>query len=255
MGTQGKQVLINNRCGLPGDFDTPEYARYEAVQTRKWESNLGMDPFSYGYNRATPVSAYITPASIVTSLIDITSKNGNFLLDIGPQANGTIVDIEKKNLRDAGRWIKSHGEAIFNTTYWFITPEEGETIRFTQTPDAFYILTLYPPNATLVLDSPVPYVAGDQITIVGGNMSGSVVPSRLLANGSLELTVSDTVRASDEYSWVFKIPFGGVQTMGNATYTGSAPPAQQTTNDAGTWLPNWLGLVPSVLLGLLFWFA
>ncbi|THY27539.1 glycoside hydrolase [Aureobasidium pullulans] len=255
MATQGKQVLINNRCGLPGDFDTPEYARYEAVQTRKWESNLGMDPFSYGYNRATPVSAYITPASIVTSLIDITSKNGNFLLDIGPQANGTIVDIEKKNLRDAGRWIKSHGEAIFNTTYWFITPEEGETIRFTQTADAFYILTLYPPNATLVLDSPVPYVAGDTVIVVGGNMTGSVVPSRLLANGSLELTISDAVRASDEYSWVFKIPFGGVQTMGNATYTGSAPPAQQTTNDAGTWLPNWLGLVPSVLLGLMFWFA
>lgn len=35
---------------LPGDFDTPEYARYDAVQVRKWESNLGMDPFSYGYN-------------------------------------------------------------------------------------------------------------------------------------------------------------------------------------------------------------
>jgi alpha-L-fucosidase len=71
----------------------------------------------------------------------------------------------------------------------------------------------------------------------------------------LELTISDAVKVSDEYSWVFKIPFGGVQTMGNATYTGSAPPAQQTTNDAGTWLPSWLGLVPSVLLGLMFCFA
>ena len=37
---EGKQVLINNRCGTPGDFDTPEYARYDAVQVRKWESNL-----------------------------------------------------------------------------------------------------------------------------------------------------------------------------------------------------------------------
>ena len=42
---QGKQVLLDNRCGVPGDFDTPEYARYGAVQVRKWESNLGMDPF------------------------------------------------------------------------------------------------------------------------------------------------------------------------------------------------------------------
>lgn len=252
MAAQGKQVLINNRCGLPGDFDTPEYARYEAVQMRKWESNLGMDPFSYGYNRATPISAYITPAEIVTSLIDIVSKNGNFLLDIGPQANGTIVDIEKQNLRAAGKWIKSHGEAIFNTTYWFVTPEEGDTIRFTQTPDAFYILTLYPPNATLVLDSPVPYVSGDQITVVGGNMSGNVVPSRLLSNGSLELTISDAVMASDEYSWVFKIAFGGV-TAGNATYTAGSVPAQQTTNDAGRWPYDWTKLVPSALLGVVFW--
>jgi alpha-L-fucosidase len=40
--TQGRQVVMDSRCGLPGDFDTPEYARYGAVQRRKWESNLGM---------------------------------------------------------------------------------------------------------------------------------------------------------------------------------------------------------------------
>lgn len=76
--SQGRQVVMDNRCGLPGDFDTPEYARYDAVQVRKWESNLGMDPFSYGYNRATPDSAYLTPQGIVTSLVDIVSKNGMY---------------------------------------------------------------------------------------------------------------------------------------------------------------------------------
>lgn len=40
--TQGRQVAVDSRCGLPGDFDTPKYARYGAVQRRKWESNLGM---------------------------------------------------------------------------------------------------------------------------------------------------------------------------------------------------------------------
>lgn len=74
--TSGRQVSINNRCGAPGDFDTPEYARYDSVQARKWETSLGMDPFSYGYNGATPDDAYITPEGIVTSLVDIVSKNG-----------------------------------------------------------------------------------------------------------------------------------------------------------------------------------
>jgi alpha-L-fucosidase len=208
---RGKQVLLNNRCGLPGDFDTPEYARYESVQVRKWESNLGMDPFSYGYNRATPEEAYITPAAIVTSLLDIVSKNGNLLLDIGPTANGTIIEIEQRNLRIAGAWIKEHAEAIFNTTYWFVTPEEGQAVRFTQNANAFYIATLYPPNGTLVLDSPVPYVEGDKVKIVGGNLSGTVVPSRLLGNGSLELKISEEVREADRFAWVFKIGFGGVE--------------------------------------------
>ncbi|KAK7755056.1 hypothetical protein SLS62_002871 [Diatrype stigma] len=200
---KGQQVLINNRCGVPGDFDTPEYARYSAVQRRKWESNLGMDPFSYGYNRATPDSAYLDPASIVTSLVDIVSKNGNFLLDIGPTAN-----VLKRNLRQAGEWITTHAEAIFNTTYWYVTPEEGQAVRFTQTTEAFYIITLYAPNDTLVLQSPVPYVPGDQVTVVGGNASGTAVPSQLLDDGSLQLTISDEVKEADRYAWAFKIPFG-----------------------------------------------
>jgi alpha-L-fucosidase len=208
---RGKQVLLNNRCGLPGDFDTPEYARYESVQARKWESNLGMDPYSYGYNRATPEEAYMTPDAIVTSLVDIVSKNGNLLLDIGPTADGTIIEVEQRNLRIAGAWIKEHAEAIFNTTYWFVTPEEGQAVRFTQNANAFYIATLYPPNGTLVLDSPVPYVEGDEVRVVGGNMSGTVVPSRLLANGSLELTIGEEVKDADRFAWVFKIGFGGAE--------------------------------------------
>ncbi|PSR78419.1 glycoside hydrolase superfamily [Coniella lustricola] len=204
---QGKQVLINNRCGTPGDFDTPEYATYGSVQTRKWESNMGMDPFSYGYNRATPEDEYILPERIVTVLMDIISKNGNFLLDVGPQENGTIIAIEQQNLRAAGVWIKSHSEAIFNTTYWTVTPEEGDYVRFTQTPDAFYITALSAPNSTLTVNSPVPYISGDQVTVVGGNLSGTVVPSQLLANGSLQLNVSDAVKNADEYAWVFKIAY------------------------------------------------
>ncbi|KAI9708390.1 MAG: hypothetical protein M1820_004094 [Bogoriella megaspora] len=236
---QGRQVLLDNRCGVPGDFDTPEYARYDSVQVRKWESSLGMDPFSYGYNRATPDSAYLTSQGIVTSLVDIVSKNGNFLLDVGPTANGTIIQVEQDNLRKAGQWIKSHGEAIYNTTYWFITPEEGGAVRFTQNGNAFYISTLYPPNATLTLDSPVPYVEGDQVTVVGGDMSGTIIPTKLLSNGSLQMTISDAVRNGDEFAWVFKIPFGGVASSAtgqptNTTSTGSRAVPRQSQGGNGS---------------------
>lgn len=204
---QNRQVVMNSRCGLPGDFDTPEYARYSGVQVRKWESNLGMDPFSYGYNRATPLSEYMNASTIVTSLVDIVSKNGNFLLDVGPQANGTILEVEQAHLREAGAWIKSHGEAIFNTTYWFVTPEEGDNIRFTRTPYAFYITSLARPNSTIVLSSPIPWVAGDKVTVVGGHRGGEIVPSQRLANGSVQLDISQDIADADKYAWVFKIAY------------------------------------------------
>lgn len=204
---QNRQVVMNARCGLPGDFDTPEYAKYPGVQVRKWESNLGMDPFSYGYNRATPAASYMNASQIVTSLVDIVSKNGNFLLDVGPQANGTIIDVEQRNLRQAGTWIKAHGEAIFNTTYWFVTPEEGDDIRFTTTPEAFYISVLSKPSATITLTSPIPWVAGDKVTIVGGSKNGRVVPSQQLADGSIQLSISAEVAEADHYAWVFKITY------------------------------------------------
>lgn len=95
-------------------------------------------------------------------------------------------------------------------------------MRYTQTPDAFYITTLYAPNDTLVLTSPVPYVSGDQVTVVGGNLSGTVVPSDLLANGSLQLSVSDEVRDADEYAWVFKISYDEASsTSGSGAGSGS----------------------------------
>jgi len=203
----GRQVLINNRCGTPGDFDTPEYARYGAARARKWESNMGLDPYSYGYNRATPDSAYLSPQSVVTSLVDIVSKNGNFLLDIGPTADGSVPAAQQRSLREAGRWIRDHAEAVFNTTYWHVAPDEGAAVRFTRTADAFYIATLGRPGALLALRSPVPYVEGDRVTVVGGKKAGAVVPSRLLPDGRLQLNITRDVREGDLYVWVFKISY------------------------------------------------
>lgn len=182
---------------------------------------------------------YMNASGIVTSLIDIASKNRNFLLDVGPQSNGTIIDVEQTHLRQGGVWIKDHAEAIFNTTYWFITPEESSQIRFTQTLYAFYIMTLSQPNDTIVLNSPVPWVAGDQVTVLGGNASGTVVPSQMLSNGSVLLSISSQVQKADQYAWVFKISYGGMTTSnttggGNATaWTGFCNGIESSRN--ATW--------------------
>jgi alpha-L-fucosidase len=205
----GRQVTLNNRCGIPGDFDTPEYPTSSppVVRPRKWESNLGMDPYSYGYNAATPDDAYMNPTTVVKTLVDTVSKGGNFLLDIGPKGDGSIAEAESKTLKEAGTWIKDHEESIFGTKSWFVTPQEGENIRFAVSDDAFYISFLERPKGTVLIQSPVPWIEGDNVTVVGGKLAGSVVKSWKDSSGSLALEFEREVLDADRWAWVFKIKY------------------------------------------------
>ncbi|KAI1804641.1 glycoside hydrolase family 29 protein [Daldinia bambusicola] len=215
-GRQRRQVAINSRCGIPqaADFDTPEYAQFASAQRRKWESNRGLDPFSYGYNRATPDSAYMNASSVVSTLVDIVSKNGNLLLDIGPKADGTLVQAEVDSLLEAGRWIGRHEEALFNTTYWFVQSEAegGQDVRFTQTDEAFYVLFLERPvlrNGTADIKAPVPALQGDEVSLLavegGENLVWSVTGQA--SETTLRIEVSEALLDEEEFCWVFKIKY------------------------------------------------
>lgn len=70
-------MLTAAGCGAVPDFDTPEYARFASVQTHHWETSEGIDPWSYGLNKDTKPDAYRSAETIIHSLVDITSKNGN----------------------------------------------------------------------------------------------------------------------------------------------------------------------------------
>lgn len=208
---QGRDVVINSRCGTAevNDFDTPEYATFATAQRRKWESNQGMDPYSYGYNRATPDEEYMNATTLVTTLIDMVSKNGNLLLNIGPRADGTIPQPEIDSLMEAGAWIAAHEEAIFNTTYWFQKAEfrGGQTnVRFTQTDDALYVSSLEAPmGGNLSVRAPFPILKGDKITLLG---QGEGQELEWKFDGEvLTISVDEEAVERGEHAWVFKIEY------------------------------------------------
>ncbi|KAI0381147.1 glycoside hydrolase family 29 protein [Hypomontagnella monticulosa] len=213
---EDRQVAVNSRCGVPqaADFDTPEYTRFGSAQRRKWESNQGMDPYSYGYNSATPDEAYMNASTLIYTLVDIVAKNGNLLLDIGPRADGTIVQPEIDHLLEAGRWIKSHGEAVFNTTYWFVQSEivGGPDVRFTQTNEAFYILFLerpVPQGGVVDVVAPVPILDGDQVSLLAIE-GGEDLAWSITGTGSqkvLKIDITEALLDKDEFCWVFKIKY------------------------------------------------
>ncbi|MGW5459011.1 alpha-L-fucosidase [Streptomyces sp. NPDC003996] len=196
-------VTVNDRSGIAfHDFTTPEYTTYANTVVAKWEASRGLDPHSYGYNRATPDDAYMTAEEVVHSLVDIVSKNGNFLLDIGPRADGTIPEIMQTRLRETGQWLKVNGEAIYDTTYWSRMAQLGEDLRFTVRPDeAFYIHSLTRPGPKLIVDAPVPVRPGDKVTMLGHDRPLTWTVS----GGSLVVDVPRAARDAGRYAWVFKV--------------------------------------------------
>ncbi|MEU9480261.1 alpha-L-fucosidase [Streptomyces sp. NPDC048191] len=196
-------VTVNDRSGIAfHDFTTPEYTTYANTVVAKWEASRGLDPRSYGYNRATPDGAYMTAEEVVRTLVDIVSKNGNFLLDIGPRADGTIPEVMQSRLRETGEWLKVNGEAVYDTTYWSRTAQSGEDLRFTVRPDdAFYIHSLSEPGAKLTVPAPVPVRPGDKVTMLGHDRPLTWT----VTGGSLVVDVPRAARKAGRHVWVFKI--------------------------------------------------
>jgi alpha-L-fucosidase len=205
-----KDVAVNNRCRVTdpdqspvaADFTTPEYATYSSTVTKKWESNRGLDPFSYGYNQATADSEYMSAKQIVDTLADVVSKNGNLLLNIGPTADGSVPPIMQQRLREIGGWLATNGEAIFDTTYWWRTPEEG-SLRFTVKPgEAFFIIALAWPGDQLIVNSPVPIKSGQIVTLLG--YQGAPLAWRR-SDGQLVVDIPTDARVTGRHAWVFRI--------------------------------------------------
>lgn len=117
-----EDVVINDRWGKDcrhkhGGYFTTEYTSGMAGGDHPWEESRGMG-FSYGYNRNESADDYKPARELLLMLIDIVSRGGNLLLDIGPTGDGRIPEIMQERLLDMGKWLAVNGEAIYNTRQW-----------------------------------------------------------------------------------------------------------------------------------------
>jgi alpha-L-fucosidase len=198
-----------------------ERGQLNDIRPLYWQTDTSISNKSWGFIEH---DSFKSPQTIVHQLVDIVSKNGNLLVNIGPRADGTIQDEVQGVLREVGSWLQVNGEAIYGTRPWKIYGEgptkivEGafhdteaqpfteRDFRFTAKNGALYACELgWPTNGEAVIHS----LAGAQLDgrkIASVYLLGSPSPIAFdVQNDGLHLR--PPAQAPGKYAHCFRIAF------------------------------------------------
>jgi len=106
-------IIINDRCGVPGDYFTPEQKIGGFNNTRNWESCMTLTGFWSWHGFQTPVIPYET---CLKYLISCAGGDGNLLMNVGPMPTGEIDPREQDRILKVGKWLEKNGESIYGTS-------------------------------------------------------------------------------------------------------------------------------------------
>lgn len=183
------------------DYNTPEYATTTTYKEKKWEMTRGMS-MSFAYNQMDDPAGILTFPEIVRMIVDVVSKNGNLLLNIGPKADGTLPEEQVRPLLEVGKWLETNGEAIYGTRCWkqqVGKTADGQEVRYTVKPDALYVsvFTQELPQSVQIQDLQIPENALVQLLGTGKYLNWT--------QEGADLKICVPADASQEPVMVFKV--------------------------------------------------
>lgn len=154
----GKEVAVFYKWGsvMKGCaiFDV-ERGQIDGIAPELWQNDTAIAKNSWGYTQG---NKFKTPREIICNMIEVISKNGCYMLNVGPKADGTICTEEKEVLLAIGKWLEKNGEAIYDSKPFEVGFGEGKQkksgafqespkfskkdYRFTYKPGAVYVFPL-----------------------------------------------------------------------------------------------------------------
>jgi len=173
--------------GVHYDFTTPEYTSLSEISEEKWECVRGIGK-SFGYNKQEVPDDFLSVPKLVRLLVDIVSKNGNLLLNVGPKPGGEIPAVQVDRIKGVGAWLSMNGDAIYGTRPW--KRAEGKTtdgldVRFTSKPGSLFAILMEAPRGPEVTIESLKAPDGMRVELLGNEQpldweqSGNDVTVRL----------------------------------------------------------------------------
>lgn len=190
------------------------------IRPLPWQTDTSVSNKSWGYIQN---DTFKSPEFIVDQLIDIVSKNGNLLLNIGPRSDGTIPEEVQQVLLDVGAWLNVNSEAIYGTRPWRIygegptkveagsfhdtavRPYTPEDFRFTTKGDVLYAIGLaWPTDGEAVIHSLTPTVGSERVLSIALLGSDAKLQFEQRADG---LHVQLLSQAPAKYAYALRVTF------------------------------------------------
>ncbi|MFT2815893.1 alpha-L-fucosidase [Leifsonia sp. A12D58] len=145
--------VVNDRWGVPyHGFLTREYRHVDGIMDTPWESTRGLG-FSFGYNQDEGPEHTLSGDALTRHLVDVVSKNGNLLINVGPRADGSIPELQLQSMQALGQWMRTNGDAIYGTRPWLRAGDStiGAPVSYTRSGNTVFALVTDPSAGILTL--------------------------------------------------------------------------------------------------------
>jgi len=199
---RGAEVYVNNKGGNRNWPDGVGCLEKDNLKLNvigpKWQSCTTFGT-SFGYLEG---DQYKTVEGVIHEMIEVISRNGNFLINIGPKADGTIPEPQVERLKAMGDWLKINGDAIYGSRYWKEPDQKAEHLAFTTKGKNLYAIKLQKPKSDFIINGTAGWSA-DQIKGVRLLGSEAEVDWKMTAKG-LRITPPSELGPS-QFAWSFEI--------------------------------------------------
>jgi alpha-L-fucosidase len=214
-------LVVNNRVGkrgrTDGDYETPEQEiPAGAVKARLWETCMTLND-TWGYK--TSDHNWKPAGDVVRKLVDIASKGGNFLLNVGPTAEGVIPPESVERLQEVGRWMKTNGDAIYGTTMspWRRHAWDG---RATTKGDVLYVHVYKWPEGSLKIAG----LKGEVVGVKALDPAIALGKPEIAADGDATVITLPKPEKTDPADTVVAVRFKGKVEVAEASGAGKQAP-------------------------------